>query len=56
MKTPEAFLKDGGFVPAGETDRQALLGAFLSDMEKGLRGEPSSLMMIPEPEPAASRE
>ena len=47
MKTPEAFLKDGGFVPAGETDRQALLGAFLSDMEKGLRGEPSSLMMIP---------
>jgi hexokinase len=47
MKTPEAFLKDGGFVTAADTDRQALLGAFLSEMEKGLRGEKSSLLMIP---------
>jgi hexokinase len=47
MKTPESFLRDNGFVTAAETDRQALLGAFISDMEKGLKGEKSSLMMIP---------
>ncbi|MBQ6137319.1 MAG: hexokinase [Kiritimatiellae bacterium] len=47
MKTPEEFLKDNGFTLAAEIDRQALLGAFLSEMEKGLKGEPSSLMMIP---------
>ena len=47
MKTPEEFLKDNGFATAAELDRQALLGAFLSEMEKGLKGEKSSLMMIP---------
>ena len=47
MKTPEEFLKDGGFVTAQELDRQGLIGAFVSEMEKGLKGEASSLMMIP---------
>lgn len=47
MKTPEEFLKENGFVAAAEIDRQALISAFLSEMEKGLKGEPSSLMMIP---------
>ena len=47
MKTPEEFLKDGGFVTAAELDRQGLIGTFVSEMEKGLRGEESSLMMIP---------
>ena len=47
MKTPEEFLKENGFVPADEIDRQELTGTFISEMEKGLRGEESSLMMIP---------
>ena len=47
MKTVEDFLRDNGFVSASELDRQALLTAFISEMEKGLKGEPSSLMMIP---------
>ncbi len=47
MKTPEEFLESNGFVTAAELDRQALLASFISEMEKGLRGEPSSLMMIP---------
>ena len=47
MKTPEEFLKSNGFVAAAEIDRQALISTFLSEMEKGLKGEPSSLMMIP---------
>ncbi|MGN0854469.1 MAG: hexokinase [Kiritimatiellia bacterium] len=47
MKTPEEFLKENGFVAAAEIDRQALISAFLSEMEKGLKGEPSSLLMIP---------
>ncbi len=47
MKTPEEFLKDGGFVAAAEIDRQGLIMAFISEMEKGLKGEESSLMMIP---------
>ena len=47
MKTPEEFLSENGFVTASEIDRQALIGAFISEMEKGLKGEPSSLMMIP---------
>ncbi len=47
MKTPEEFLKGNGFALAAEIDRQAMLGAFLSEMEKGLKGEKSSLMMIP---------
>ncbi len=47
MKTPEEFLKDNNFVAAADIDRQAMIGTFISEMEKGLRGEPSSLMMIP---------
>ena len=47
MKTVEDFLRDNGFVSASELDRQALLVSFISEMEKGLKGEPSSLMMIP---------
>ena len=47
MKTPEEFLKDNGFVPAAEIDRAKLLASFLDEMERGLKGEPSSLRMIP---------
>lgn len=47
MKTPEEFLRDNGFALAADIDRSALIGAFISEMEKGLAGEPSSLMMIP---------
>src|SRR5574344_274063 len=47
MKTPEEFLEANGFVAAGKIDRQDMIGTFLSEMEKGLRGEPSSLMMMP---------
>ena len=45
--TVEEFLHVNGFVPADELDRQALIGAFVSEMEKGLAGEQSSLMMVP---------
>ena len=47
MQTPEEFLKANGFVTADEIDRQDLISTFISEMEKGLKGEPSSLMMIP---------
>ena len=47
MKTPEEFLKDHGFTPAAEIDRQTLVATFLEEMERGLKGEKSSLMMIP---------
>ena len=47
MKTPEEFLSENGLPAAAEIDRQGLLSAFLSEMEKGLRGEESSLRMIP---------
>ena len=47
MKTPEEFLEDNGFVPAAKMDRQGLLGQFILEMERGLEGKPSSLMMIP---------
>lgn len=47
MKTPEELLEAGGFATAAELDRQALLGLFMSEMEKGLAGAESSLMMIP---------
>ena len=47
MKTPEEFLKDNGFTLAADIDRQALIAEFLSEMEKGLKGEKSSLAMIP---------
>lgn len=47
MKTPEDFLRENGFVAAAEIDRNALISTFVSEMEKGLAGEPSSLPMIP---------
>ena len=47
MKTPEEFLAENGFAMAATIDRQGLISTFLSEMEKGLKGEPSSLMMIP---------
>ena len=47
MKTPEEFLQENGFVLAADLDRQAMIATFLSEMEKGLRGEESSLRMIP---------
>ena len=47
MKTPEEFLAENGFVAAADIDRQGMISTFLSEMEKGLRGEPSSLRMIP---------
>jgi len=47
MKTPEEFLRDGGFVLAEDIDRQSLIAAFIDEMEKGLKGAPSSLMMVP---------
>ena len=47
MKTPEAFLEENGFTLAEKIDRQGMIATFLSEMEKGLRGEPSSLRMIP---------
>ena len=47
MKTPEDFLRENGFVAAAEIDRDALISTFISEMEKGLAGEPSSLPMIP---------
>ena len=47
MKTPEEFLSENGFVAAADIDRQALIATFISEMEKGLKGEKSSLMMIP---------
>lgn len=47
MKTPEDFLKDHGFVSAEDIDRPLFLREMLSEMEKGLKGEASSLMMVP---------
>lgn len=47
MTTPEEFLKENGFVTASEIDTQSLIGTFISEMEKGLAGEESSLRMIP---------
>ncbi len=47
MQTPEEFLSSHGFVAAADIDRQSCLSLFLSEMGKGLRGEDSSLPMIP---------
>ena len=47
MKTPEEFLEENNFTVAEKIDRQAMISTFLSEMEKGLKGEPSSLRMIP---------
>ena len=46
MKTPEEFLESKGFV-ADKLDRRGLIAAFIAEMEAGLKGEPSSLLMIP---------
>jgi len=47
MKTPEEFMAENGFVVAEKIDRAGMIATFLSEMEKGLKGEPSSLRMIP---------
>ena len=47
MKTPGEFLEENGFTVASKIDRQGMISTFLSEMEKGLRGEASSLRMIP---------
>ena len=47
MMTPEEFLEAHGFVVAEKINRQEMITTLLSEMEKGLKGEPSSLMMIP---------
>lgn len=47
MKTPEEFLRENNLPAAHEIDRAGLIAAFLSEMEKGLAGEESSLRMIP---------
>ena len=47
MKTPEEFLEENGFTVAEKIDRQGMISLFLSEMEKGLKGEESSLRMIP---------
>ena len=47
MTTPEEFLAANGFETADRIDRQAMISTFLSEMEKGLKGEESSLRMIP---------
>ena len=47
MKTPEEFLKENGFTLAADIDRAAMIATFVSEMEKGLAGQPSSLAMIP---------
>lgn len=45
--TPEEFLQANGFIMASDIDRQGMVATFLSEMEKGLKGEESSLRMIP---------
>lgn len=47
MKTPEDFLKDNGFASPVDIDRDGLIAVFMSEMDKGLAGEKSSLPMIP---------
>ena len=46
MQTPEEFLEANGFA-SQQLDREALVSAFLKEMDAGLKGEPSSLAMIP---------
>ena len=47
MKTPEEFLEGHGFTLAGDIDKQSLIAAFVDEMEAGLKGEKSSLLMVP---------
>jgi len=47
MKSSEQFFKENDFILASDIDRQQLITAFLSEMEKGLAGQDSSLRMIP---------
>ena len=46
MQTPEDFLEANGFA-CKTLDRSALVSMFLKEMEAGLKGEASSLAMIP---------
>ena len=46
MQTPEEFLEANGLV-SKTLDRSALVATFLKEMEAGLKGEASSLAMIP---------
>ena len=46
MQTPEEFLEANGFV-SKQLDRSALVSTFLKEMDAGLKGEKSSLAMIP---------
>lgn len=46
MQTPEEFLESNGFV-SQQIDRSAYVSAFMKEMEAGLKGEASSLAMIP---------
>ena len=39
MKTPEEFLEENGFTVASKIDRQGMISTFMSEMEKGLKGE-----------------
>ena len=47
MKTPEDFLVENGLPEVRDIDRDSLVATFMSEMERGLKGKPSSLMMIP---------
>ena len=47
MKTPEDFLAENGLPEVRDIDRDSLVATFMSEMERGLKGKPSSLMMIP---------
>lgn len=46
MQTPEEFLNANRFPVPSEIDRNAEIRLFLSEMEAGLRGEASSLLMV----------
>ena len=46
MQTPEDFLEANGFA-CESIDRSALVSMFIKEMEAGLKGEASSLAMIP---------
>lgn len=46
MLTPEDFLNENGFVVASEIDRDAMIRTFVLEMNAGLKGENSSLLMI----------
>ncbi len=47
MKTLEQFLEANGFVSAEDIDIPGMICDFIGEMERGLAGEKSSLMMVP---------